>query len=80
MLSGHGFEVGGCGEGPGQQLIEAALRVSLDYAGDGVGEVSERLDDVVVDLDAAVVEEQAKALLARSALHAASTRCGTTAG
>ena len=102
MFSGHGFEGRHCWVSPGQQVVEAPLRVALDDAGDDVGEVGARLDadelagfdqrdghqpvlsatiragkqgvlaiqgqgpdraldNVGVDLDQAVVEEQAQA-------------------
>ena len=99
MLSGHGLKIWRSGIGPRQEVVEAAVGVTVDDAGDDVGQVGERLDadqlagldergdhgpvlgaavrageqgilagqgkradaslhDVVVDLDAAVVEEQ----------------------
>ncbi len=101
MFSGHGLELGRGGIGPRQELVEAAVGVAVDDAGDDVGQVSVRLDanqftgldergdggpmfgtavrageqsilsrqrqgtdaaldDVVVDLDVAIVEEQAQ--------------------
>src|SRR5882762_9645914 len=106
MFSGHGLEIGRGGISPGQKLVESAVGVAVDDAGDDVGQVGVRLeanqlagldersdhgpmfgtavgageqgilsgqckgtdaalDDVIVDLDAAVVEEQAQPLPAR---------------
>ena len=106
MMSGHGLEIGRSGISPRQEFVEAAVGVTVDDAGDDVGQVSIRfdanqragldergdhrpmfgtavgageqgilsgqckgvdgaLDDVVVDLDAAVLEEQTQSLPAR---------------
>ena len=52
MFSGHGLEVGSGGIGPGQELVDAAVGVAVDDAGDDVGEVGVRLDaDELAGLD-----------------------------
>ena len=101
MFSGHGPEFWRFGIGPRQEIIEAALGMAADDAGDDVGEVAVRLnveelasfdqlsdhrpvlrtaigageervlaverdradgalDRVVIDLDPAIIEEQAQ--------------------
>jgi hypothetical protein len=44
MSSGHAFEGCGGGVGPWQQLVEAAVGVSVDDLGDGLGEIGVRFD------------------------------------
>src|SRR5215469_5086619 len=44
MFSGHVSERGCGGIGPGQEFVEAALRMAVDDAGDDVGEVGVRID------------------------------------
>lgn len=44
VVSGRGFDFWRGAIGPGQQLVEAALRMALDDASDDVGEIAERLD------------------------------------
>jgi hypothetical protein len=43
-FSGHRLDVGGGGISPGQELVEAAVGVAVDNAGDDVGQVGVRLD------------------------------------
>lgn len=45
MFSGHGFDLLRC-VGPRQQVVDLALRVASDNAGDDVDEVSLRIDAV----------------------------------
>ena len=45
MFSGHGLELLRC-IGPRQQVVDLALRVASDNAGDDVGEVSLWIDAV----------------------------------
>src|SRR5438128_7247521 len=44
MFLGHVFEGGGCGMGPWQKLVEAAIGMSVDNLRDGLGEISVGID------------------------------------
>src|SRR5215213_10610681 len=44
VLSGHGLEVWRGRVGPGQELVEPALRVAVDDPGEHVGQIGLRLD------------------------------------
>jgi|CXWL01.1.fsa_nt_gi hypothetical protein len=44
MFSGHGLEIGRGDISPGQELVEAAVGVAVDDAGNDVGQVGVRLD------------------------------------
>lgn len=46
MFPGHGPAVGGVGIGPGQKVVDAALGMAVDDAGDDVGQVGVRVDVV----------------------------------
>jgi hypothetical protein len=52
VFSGHGLEGGYGRVGPGQEFVEAAIRMARDDAGDHVREVGLRLDaDELAGLD-----------------------------
>ena len=44
MFSGHVPERGGSGLGPGQELVDLAVRMAIDDLGNNVGEVGLRFD------------------------------------
>lgn len=46
MFSGHGLEFVRGDVGPGQQLVDLPVGVSVDDLGEDVGEIAERLDAV----------------------------------
>jgi hypothetical protein len=54
LFSGHGLELWRSGISPGQQLVEAAVGMAVDDAGDDVGQVAAGLDaDQLAGLDEA---------------------------
>ena len=46
MFSGHGLELGRKDVGPGQKIVDLAIRVAADDPGQVIDEVTERLDAV----------------------------------
>ena len=44
MFSGHGFEFGLYGIGPGQQVVDLGIWMPVDDPGEDVREIGERLD------------------------------------
>ena len=46
MFSGHVSEVGRCGIGPRQQVVDLAVGMVIDDLGDDVGEVGRWIDGV----------------------------------
>lgn len=46
LFSGHGPEFGSREVGPGQQVVDLAVRVAIDDPGEDIGEIAEGLDAV----------------------------------